>query len=353
MIGLKATKKHTYFTNGDWKDDVQLLNYNANQVALLSIGIWNGHSCYSATDRIHKIAKEANVFISRMRKLGCHIIHCGSYNNYHCKLGKWDETNLRKNIRGKPKAKLQDKGITIPPLPIDDSDGGYEPADKNMEYNKKNVAIHPDIEIDYDNDCISDYSKEILNYLYDKGVKLIVAFGTHTNMCILDKPYGIKHYIRYGFPVVLVENLCDSMYNPKMPPFISHQESNKCMTEWIQKYVCPTINSNEVIDYSHKTVYVDIDDTIFFGKGEKKYEEPCPNQENIHFFNKKYDDGYNIVYWTARGSLNGKDWYQFTKNQLDECGVRYTMLLTGKPSYDFFVDDKNINITHNLDKTSI
>ena len=32
-----------------------------------------------------------------MREKGCHIIHGGSYPNYSCKKGNWEDTNLRKN----------------------------------------------------------------------------------------------------------------------------------------------------------------------------------------------------------------------------------------------------------------
>ena len=72
--------------------------------------------------------------------------------------------------------------------------------------------------------------------------------------------------------------------------------------------------------------------------------------------NKLYDEGHEIVYWTARGSATGIDWYDFTKNQLLKWGVKYHKFITGKPEYDIFIDDKNINAlvlddTHPLQKT--
>ena len=205
--GLLLTKQTQVFTNSEFEKINLFKYYNYNEVALLSIGIWSSHSCYSATERIHNLAEHANTFIEKMRSKGCHIIHGGSYSNYSCKTGNWEDSQLRKNIKGMATAKLIDHGTHFPPLPIDDSDGGYDKSDKNLEYNKKTITIHPKISVDYEKDCISDYSKEILNYLYAKKIKCILVFGTHTNMCILDKPYGIKWYIRYGFPVVIVRDL--------------------------------------------------------------------------------------------------------------------------------------------------
>ena len=346
--GLFLTKQTQVFTNTDFEKVNLFKYYNYNEVALLSIGIWSSHSCYSATERIHELAERANTFIEKMRNKGCHIIHGGSYTNYSCKTGDWEESQLRKNIKGMETAKLIDHGTHFPPLPIDDSDGGYDKCDKNLEYSKKTITIHPKISVDYEKDCISDYSKEILNYLYAKKIKCILVFGTHTNMCILDKPYGIKWYIRYGFPTVIVRDLCDSMYNPKMPPYIPQSESNNVMNSWLEKYVCPTIHSSEVLFLDNKTIVVDIDDTITEGKG---YEDCKPRADVIEKLNTLYEKKYNIIYWTARGTLSDKDWYEHTKNQLKSWNVKYNLLLMKKPFFDKFIEDKSINLDKYTDNT--
>lgn len=338
-VGLYVKKRTQFFTNGEYEVFEKFKYYNYNEIALLSIGIWNEHSCYSATNRINELAKRANIFIKKMRNNGSHIIHCGSYSNYSCKEGNWDNTNLRKNIKGHPMAVLKDKGIIIPPLPLDDSDGGYEIDDKNLEYDKKKIHINSNIEIDYDNDCISDYSKEILNYLYSKNIKCILVFGTHTNMCLLDKPYGIKWYIRYGFPTICVRDLCDSMFNNIKYP--NHNKSNNIMIEWLEKYICPTINSNEIIDLKQKTIIVDIDKTITDGQG---YEECKPKEPVINKLNSLFMKGNNIIYWTSRGIISDNDWYEHTKNQLLKWNVKFNLLIVKKPFFDKFIDDKSINL---------
>ena len=41
--------------------------------------------------------------------------------------------------------------------------------------------------------------------------------------------------------------------------------------------------------------------------------------------------------------LAKKQGYKFTKNQLKKWNVTYDELIFGKPSYDIFVDDKNLS----------
>jgi hypothetical protein len=50
------------------------------------------------------------------------------------------------------------------------------------------------------------------------------------------------------------------------------------------------------------------------------------------------------VYWTARGSRTQTDWYDLTKKQLIEWGVKFHELKVDKPYYDMFIDDKLCDI---------
>jgi hypothetical protein len=50
-----------------------------------------------------------------------------------------------------------------------------------------------------------------------------------------------------------------------------------------------------------------------------------------------------VHFWTARGTVTGIDWRELTESQLDSWGVKYHSLIFGKPAYDLFIDDKNIN----------
>ncbi len=95
-----------------------------------------------------------------------------------------------------------------------------------------------------------------------------------------------------------------------------------------------------------KTIYVDIDDTICYYKNSEdktNYNKALPYKDRINKINKLFDKGNTIIYWTARGTVTGINWLEVTKNQLTEWKCRYTRLKMGKPFYDLFIDDKNIN----------
>ena len=90
-------------------------------------------------------------------------------------------------------------------------------------------------------------------------------------------------------------------------------------------------------------IFVDIDETICHYEGKRDYKLAKPYYERIEKINKLYKDGNTIVYWTARGSVTQINWFQITYNQLVEWKCKFHELRMGKPAYDLFIDDKNIN----------
>ena len=92
-----------------------------------------------------------------------------------------------------------------------------------------------------------------------------------------------------------------------------------------------------------KSYIIDIDGTICFTE-KSDYYNSIPNYEKIEKFNKLYDEGNKINYWTARGAVSGKNWDEFTVKQLNNWNVKYTTINMDKPHYDVWIDDKAINI---------
>lgn len=90
------------------------------------------------------------------------------------------------------------------------------------------------------------------------------------------------------------------------------------------------------------TLIFDIDGTIC--TQELDYSQAKPIQEVIDKLNKKYDEGYKIVLFTARGTETGIDWSEVTAEQLNTWGVQYHDLLFGKPAGLKYIDDKGVNV---------
>ena len=96
---------------------------------------------------------------------------------------------------------------------------------------------------------------------------------------------------------------------------------------------------------------VDIDGTICTSVTDGNYANSFPIYDRIDKINKLYDEGNCIVYLTARGMgryNNNADrakskFYEITKLQLKLWKCKYHELFLGKPSGDFYIDDKGVN----------
>lgn len=90
-------------------------------------------------------------------------------------------------------------------------------------------------------------------------------------------------------------------------------------------------------------IYIDIDQTVCYSPDAPNYETSEPIIENIEKANQLFNEGHTVIYWTARGATTGIDWRQLTEKQFKKWGIKYNELKFGKPHYDVFIDDKNIN----------
>lgn len=100
---------------------------------------------------------------------------------------------------------------------------------------------------------------------------------------------------------------------------------------------------------------VDIDGTIC-DKPECRedcdYDASIPKPDRIAKINKLYDEGDQIIYLTARGmgrsgdnaDLANRMFYEMTFHQLNRWGCKFHKLVLGKPSGDYYIDDKGINV---------
>ncbi|HEX4807951.1 MAG TPA: hypothetical protein VH325_03425 [Bryobacteraceae bacterium] len=46
---------------------------------------------------------------------------------------------------------------------------------------------------------------------------------------------------------ILLRDLTDAMYNPKDPPYVSHQQGVELVVEYIEKYWSPTALSGDLV----------------------------------------------------------------------------------------------------------
>ena len=96
-------------------------------------------------------------------------------------------------------------------------------------------------------------------------------------------------------------------------------------------------------------------DNVLCETPKSLYKESKPIKKAIAFANSLYAKGFYIKIFTSRfmGRNNDKvskakkQGYKFTKKQLLNWRLKYDELILGKPSYDLFIDDKNLSFNKN------
>ena len=193
------------------------------------------------------MAPRMNEVVAAARSLGVHIVHAPS-----AVIAHYEGTAFRQRILAAPVVEPPvpiNTWCNLEPkrevkLPIDDSDGGCDTGE--CAQGRPWTRQHPAIEI-AESDAISDDGQEVYSVLHDRGIKTLLFTGVHTNMCVLNRSFGIKQMTRWGVECVLVRDLTDTMYNPKRAPYVSHDEGTELVIEHIEQHWCPTVTSTELM----------------------------------------------------------------------------------------------------------
>jgi nicotinamidase-related amidase len=211
------------------------------ETAILICDMWDKHWCSGAAERVEALAKKMEPVLHALRDTGVQIIHAPSET-----LDFYADTPQRRRAILAPRAKMprEKPAPDEPPLPIDDSDGGCT-TDETEQYQAW-TRQHPAISIE-EPDIISDSGREIYNYLAQEGITNIIYMGVHTNMCVLGRSFGIRRMSRLGLQCFLVRDLTDTMYDPRDPPYVSHDEGTELVVQHIEKYWCPSLTSEDLL----------------------------------------------------------------------------------------------------------
>ena len=210
------------------------------EVAIIICDMWDKHWCEGATARCGALADKMAPVIKDARAKGIQIIHAPSET-----MNFYQEMSQRRRVMLAPRVgmpKLLE--ISDPPLPIDDSDGGCDTPQK--PWYKAWTREIAKLEIG-EFDGISDNGEEVYRFLRQQGIKYLIVMGVHTNMCVLNRTFAIRQMTRRGIQCILARDLTDTMYNPKMRPFVGHDKGTDLVVEHIEKYWCPSVLSRDLV----------------------------------------------------------------------------------------------------------
>jgi len=224
-----------------WREVVAPQEWPAAETALLLCDVWDEHWSRGATERVDAMVPRMNQVVGKARELGVQIVHAPSDTmDFYA-----DEPARRRvlevpSVEPPPEVERED-----PPLPVDASDQGSDTGE--TEAHRAWHRQHPGIEIDPERDIVSDDGREVHSFMAARGVGRLLVMGVHTNMCVLNRSFAIKQMVKWGKEVALIRDLTDAMYNPARPPYVSHQEGTRLVIEYIEKFWCPTVLSEDIL----------------------------------------------------------------------------------------------------------
>jgi len=249
--------------SGEFERLTRSEKFPANETAIIVCDVWDLHHCWNAVSRLEEFAPRMNKVLIEARRRGAVVIHSPS----DC-MPAYANHPARKRATAVPPTKLppdiecwcsripaEEKTL----YPIDQSDGGEDddPAEHAVWAAKLiSLGRNPGmpwkmqldtIAIDPERDYISDRGDEVWNILEQRGIKNVILTGVHTNMCVLGRPFGLRQMARNGKNVVLMRDMTDCMYNPKRWPYVNHFTGNDLVISHVERFVCPTITSDQIL----------------------------------------------------------------------------------------------------------
>jgi nicotinamidase-related amidase len=224
------------------EEDIQCA---ATETAFIIVDMWNKHWSTGSTHRLSRLALTINDVAERARKRGILVVHAPSETEAF-----YEGTPVRNRLLSVSKLAAIPEPVTVGdyPLPIDDSDGGSESLVDDYPPNFRVWTWqNPAIGIDHTRDILCGDEGDLLySYLKRRGIGFLIYAGVASNMCILNRSFGIKKMLRRGMRTILVRDLTDAMYNPERPPYVSHEEGAALVTAYIEKFYCPTVDSGQL-----------------------------------------------------------------------------------------------------------
>ncbi len=225
------------------------LRWAPQKTAIIVCDMWDQNWCKAAVAREIELVPRMNDFLAEARKRGVLIVHAPS----DC-MKVYEGRPGRQLAQNAPSANLpdflkrQNSGLDSEKQakwPIDQSDGGCDCATKctvGRPWRKQIDSVKI-----ADGDAISDSGLEIGNLFAQRGIDNVMLVGVHENMCVIGRSFGLRNMVRLGKNVLLVRDLTDVLYNSRMAPHVSRLRGTDLVTEHIERYVCPTITSSDLL----------------------------------------------------------------------------------------------------------
>ncbi len=251
----------------------KVAKWPARRTAVIVCDMWDDHWCRGAARRVRQMAPKLDAFLDAARDKGALIIHAPS----DC-MDAYADHPARKRARA---AKVPDDTPAFlarhaQPLEAEkDADPAIlaagcdcpEPCKPARPWTRQIGAIRID-----DADAITDSGREVRALLAARGIENVLVTGVHTNLCVLNRPFGLRNLARAGVHVALVRDLTDAMVAPAAAPDAGHFRRTELVVAYIERHICPTLVSTDVTGEARWHFPGDIRPHVVFVIGEREYK---------------------------------------------------------------------------------
>lgn len=296
-------------TGGDCRQEN--LEIPCSKTAVVISDMWDKHWCKGATKRVNELAPKINEAITQLRNSGVTIVHCPSdTSSFYANNPALDKT---KNIQGtywsqdphwlyKYENKLIPEITNIADPNMVQCDCGPNKCDSEngVVWKRQNEAI----KIDEDKDYICMDNKKIYDLLKSKEIEYVLMMGVHTNMCILNRHFGIKKLLLNKIQPILIRDMTDGMLPRECKPFKDHFSALDDVFTHIETYYCPTTTTASICIKQSKGTPIKLRSERFRFSEDKRV---CKNQ---------YSWGHRTP---CRLDFDKQDIYQHKKYGLPSC----------------------------------
>jgi nicotinamidase-related amidase len=204
---------------------------HVGRAALVLCEVWADYWCSTLRARLDSLAARIGPFVERARAAGAVVVHAPSW----LEGGFYDGAEQRLRALELP-PQAPPGAPPLPELPEALRSAGC-PDTPACAFERPRRQ-HPAIRIADGDWLISEDPPDLLyRVLSAERVDVVLVAGVHTNICVLDQPFGLRELARRQVSCTLVRDLTEAV----------DWATTSAVVEWIETAICPSVDSAEVV----------------------------------------------------------------------------------------------------------
>ncbi len=250
------------------------------KTGIVVVDVWTSHSCSSANNHYRSFIPLMNETLDAVRKLGIQVIFASSGMD----LTSWEDKPQIMNVKKLAHHSLHKSNGFKPPMNGFVSGWasncmckvtGLAPGTNQPKYNCNRVTgnsnQHPDLGVKEQDLFIQagiyrpgkelaidswgePAQQELWNLCQERGITHLIYMGFATNMCIINREFGMIQMKRLGLETILIRDLTYAMtfdgYNPdtkKLDQNFTPDRGTELSIQFIERYIGPSIDRKQLL----------------------------------------------------------------------------------------------------------